>query len=219
MSEANAERVQEVLDVLLRLAGAELDARVPLAHTNEPIDLIAAAINMLAEELAGAITTERELRSSLEHEVAARRAEIVALERAHAQIERQTEAIRELSTPVIEVISGVLILPLIGMLDVDRGEQVIEQLLRSIARTKAKVAIIDITGVPTIDETAADRLLAAMRAARLLGTQTIVSGVSPASARAMIDLGVDISSIEAVGSLEAGLRRALSLSGRRIVSD
>ena len=195
-------RVQAVLDVLLQLAGADLSARVPDVGGDSPIDLVAAAVNMLGEELEAATLAEAELRAELEEENRMRREELEQLARAQ-------EAIRELSTPVIEIWRGVLILPLIGVIDEARGQQIMEQLLTAVVRTGANTVILDITGVPEIDTSVADRLLKAMAASELLGTNSILTGVSPANAQTLVRLGVDFEHVDTARTLEAGLRRAL----------
>ena len=191
-----------MLDVLLQLAGADLSARVPDVGGDSPIDLVAAAVNMLGEELEAATLAEAKLRAELEEENRMRREELEQLARAQ-------EAIRELSTPVIEIWRGVLILPLIGVIDEARGQQIMEQLLTAVVRTGANTVILDITGVPEIDTSVADRLLKAMAASELLGTNSILTGVSPANAQTLVRLGVDFEHVDTARTLEAGLRRAL----------
>jgi len=205
------DKVQVVLEVLLRLASADLDARVPASTSNAPLDLVAAAVNMLAEELSAVMAAEAKLRVDLEQEVRQRQAEVEALARAQELVARQNEAIRALSTPVMEVWAGILVLPLIGLIDQARGEQLMDQLLSAIVRTGAQVAILDITGVPEVDTSVADQLQRAMAAAKLLGTQTIMTGVSPENAQTMVRLDIDLSQVHAERSLAAGLRRALLL--------
>ena len=205
------DRVQAILDVLLRLASADLGARLPLAEGHAPLDLVSTAINFLADELQAAIESERELQGRLQAEVRERDAQVEALRQAHVQIERQNRAIRELSTPVIEVLTGVLVLPLVGLIDAERGEQIVEQLLSSIVSSAARVAILDVTGVLRIDAEVAGHIHRAVSAARLLGAATILTGVGPASAQAMVDLSVDFSEISTESSLKAGLRRAVAL--------
>jgi len=195
-------KVQAVLDVLLQLAGADLSARVPDVGGDSPIDLVAAAVNMLGEELEAATIAETKLRTELEEENRLRREELEQLARAQ-------EVIRELSTPVIEIWRGVLILPLIGVIDEARGQQIMEQLLATVVRTGANTVILDITGVPEIDTSVADRLLKAMAASALLGTDSILTGVSPANAQTLVRLGVDFEQVDTARTLEAGLRRAL----------
>ncbi len=204
-------RAQEILDVLLRLAAADLDARVPPPAGESPIDLVAVAVNMLAEELSASMADQRRLRAELEQEVAQRTAEVEKLARAQALVARQTQAIRELSTPVIEIWQGILVLPLIGLIDEERGEQVRAQLLDAIVRTQARAAIIDITGVPTIDTMVAHQLLRLASAARLLGTTSILTGIGPRNAQTLVGLGAEFGGLVTARSLEAGLKTALAL--------
>lgn len=128
-------------------------------------------------------------------------------------IAQQSRALQELSTPVIQVWDGVLILPLIGTVDTRRGHQITESLLESIVDTQASVAIIDITGVPVVDTLVAGHFINAVRAARLLGADVILTGVSPYNAQALVKLGVDLSQISTQGSLKSGLRMAIEMAG------
>lgn len=207
---ADDDMVQAVLDVLMRLAVADLDARVDIGEGTKPIELVGAAVNMLAEELAASRAAEVELRRQLEHEADSRRRENEVLVAAQAQLARQNDAIRALSTPVIEVARGVLILPLIGLVDAARAEQLMEQLLAAIVRQAASTVILDLTGVPTIDTAAAHHLLQVTAAAKLLGTRSIITGVSPGNAQTLVRLDVDLAAIATRSSLAVALRDVLA---------
>jgi rsbT co-antagonist protein RsbR len=123
-------------------------------------------------------------------------------------ITEQQAAIRELSTPVLQVRDGLLILPIIGVLDSGRARQLTEQLLASVQALRAKVVVIDITGVATIDLTVANHLVLTIKATRLMGASTIVTGLSSDIAQTLVDLGVDVSMIRSVGDLQGGLEYA-----------
>lgn len=207
---ADDDMVQAVLDVLMRLAVADLDARVDIGEGTKPIELVGAAVNMLAEELAASRAAEVELRRQLEQEADSRRRENEVLVAAQAQLARQNDAIRALSTPVIEVARGVLILPLIGLVDAARAEQIMEQLLVAIVRQAASTVILDLTGVPTIDTAAAHHLLQVTAAAKLLGTRSIITGVSPGNAQTLVRLDVDLAAIATRSSLAVALRDVLA---------
>lgn len=207
---ADDDMVQAVLDVLMRLAVADLDARVDIGEGTKPIELVGAAVNMLAEELAASRAAEVELRRQLQHEADSRRRENEVLVAAQAQLARQNDAIRALSTPVIEVARGVLILPLIGLVDAARAEQIMEQLLAAIVRRAASTVILDLTGVPTIDTAAAHHLLQVTAAAKLLGTRSIITGVSPGNAQTLVRLDVDLAAIATRSSLAVALRDVLA---------
>ncbi|WP_088709850.1 protoglobin domain-containing protein [Noviherbaspirillum denitrificans] len=132
-------------------------------------------------------------------------------------IGQQQDAIKELSTPVLPFREGILLLPVIGMIDSYRASQLTEQLLHSIRDTRAKVVVVDITGVPYVDSRVASHLVQTVEAARLMGSKVIVSGVSPEIALTMVTLGIDLGRIETVGDMQSGLERAEQLSGYKMV--
>jgi rsbT co-antagonist protein RsbR len=123
-------------------------------------------------------------------------------------IGEQQATIRELSTPVLQVRERLLILPIIGILDPERAQQLTEQLLDAIQANRAKVVVIDVTGVASIDETVANHLLQTVRACRLMGASVIISGLSPDIAQTLVMLGVDLSIMNTVGDLQGGIEIA-----------
>ena len=131
-------------------------------------------------------------------------------------VTRHRQAIRELSTPVIQVFQGVLLLPIIGTVDTDRAQQILETVLSRVTEDRAKVLIIDIAGVPVIDTKVADHLIRATAAVRLLGAQTILTGISPQIAQTIVQLGVDTSLMHTRNKLADGIQLALEISGKRI---
>jgi rsbT co-antagonist protein RsbR len=130
-------------------------------------------------------------------------------------INRQQQDLLELSTPVVELWTGILALPLIGTLDSARTQIVMESLLQAIVRTGAAIAIIDITGVPTVDTLVAQHLLKTVAAARLMGADCIISGIRPQIAQTIVHLGVDLSAV----STKATLADAFVLALRRTKSN
>jgi rsbT co-antagonist protein RsbR len=120
----------------------------------------------------------------------------------------QQEAIRELSTPVLQIRDRLLILPIIGMIDTLRAKQLTESLLHAIRANRAKVAVMDITGVAAVDSKVANHLVQTVAAARLMGAVVIVTGLSADVATALVALGVDLRSITTVGDLQGGLELA-----------
>lgn len=118
------------------------------------------------------------------------------------------ELVRELSTPMLPITTGVLVAPLVGQMDEARGEHFLEVLLAGIQRHSATMVLMDVTGVPAIDAAAAEQLLRAIRAARLLGTRTALVGISPQVARTMMELGFDATGVETYADLRAGMRAA-----------
>jgi rsbT co-antagonist protein RsbR len=129
-----------------------------------------------------------------------------------ATIARQREELLELSTPVVELWEGILALPLVGTLDSARTQVVMESLLQRIVETGAAVAIIDITGVPTVDTLVAQHLMKTVAAARLMGTDCIISGIRPQIALTVVHLGVDLSGITTRASLSDAFVVALRIA-------
>jgi rsbT co-antagonist protein RsbR len=137
--------------------------------------------------------------------------QVAALEEAYASQARLLETVRELSTPVIPVHDGVLVLPLVGTIDSVRSAQVMESLLNAIQKDRASFVIIDITGVPTVDTGVANHLLRSTRAAALLGARCVLVGVSPAVAQTLVQLGVDFGDLVTRSDLQAGIAYALGV--------
>jgi rsbT co-antagonist protein RsbR len=133
-------------------------------------------------------------------------------------IREQQAAIRELSTPVLQVKERLLILPIIGVLDTQRARQLTEQLLAAIQSNRAKVVVIDITGVVDIDLTVANHLVQTVKATRLMGATAIITGLSSSIAQTLVDLGVDVSMIRSVGDLQGGLEEAERVLERQLVA-
>ncbi len=129
---------------------------------------------------------------------------------------RQQQEMLELSTPVVELWQGVLALPLIGTLDSARTQVVMENLLQKIVETGSAIAIIDITGVPTVDTLVAQHLLKTVAAARLMGAECMISGIRPQIAQTIVHLGVDLTSVITKASLADAFAVALEKSNFRI---
>ena len=128
-------------------------------------------------------------------------------------IRRQQDALRELSTPVLPVRERLLILPIIGVLDTERARQLTEQLLNGIRTHRAKVVVVDITGVPDVDESVANHLVRTVDASRLMGASVIITGLSPEIAQTLVTIGVDLSKMNTIGDLQGGLEEAERLLG------
>ncbi|HTF57248.1 MAG TPA: STAS domain-containing protein [Planctomycetota bacterium] len=131
-------------------------------------------------------------------------------------IRQQQEAIRELSTPVLQVRERLLILPIIGVVDAQRARQLTEQLLRGIRSNRAKVVVIDITGVPAVDSKVANHLVQTVEASRLLGATVIVTGLSSEIAQTLVTIGVDLAKMKTVGDLQGGIEEAERLLGYQV---
>ena len=131
-----------------------------------------------------------------------------------AVIARQQQELMELSTPVVKLWEGILALPLIGTLDSARTQVIMESLLQQIVESEATMAIIDITGVSTVDTLVAQHLLKTVAAARLMGADCIISGIRPQIAQTIVQLGVDLNEVTTKASMAAAFRLALQRSGQ-----
>lgn len=132
---------------------------------------------------------------------------------------KQQEAIRELSTPVLQIRDRLLLLPIIGVIDTHRARIITDGLLQSVRDTRAKVVVMDVTGVATIDTKVANHLIQTVTAARLMGAHVIVTGLSSEVAQALVGLGLDLAKLNTAGDLQGGIEEAERLLGYRTVRD
>ena len=195
---------RSVLDVPFSHGTLAVSSPEPNAFSDEDIASLQVLVEVLSEgfrrldDLAALERRNKELEN-----------ELAEGKRREQVIRQQTEEILELSTPVMQVWEGVVVAPLIGMLDSQRTQRFMEVLLEHIVETNSRVALVDITGVPIIDTQTAQNLVETISAVRLLGAQVILTGVRPAIAQTLVHLGIDLAGIDTRASLAAGLRRAL----------
>jgi rsbT co-antagonist protein RsbR len=135
---------------------------------------------------------------------------IVSRERT---IRVQQETLRELPTPVLPFREGMLLVPIIGVIDSQRARQLTEQMLNSVRANRAKVVVIDITGVQSIDSRVANHIVQTVEAARLMGASVIIAGISPEIAQTMVTLGIDLTRIATVGDLQSAIDQADGILG------
>ncbi|WP_437328016.1 PAS domain-containing protein [Sorangium sp. So ce381] len=162
------------------------------------------------------ITAQREHEEHMTATIAELERQKQAIAAQLAVIQRQQALIRALSTPILQVAEGVLAVPLIGALDDARASDVTSKLLDEVVRTGARFAIIDVTGIESVDAATADHLVRIVRAIRLLGASGVLTGIGPAVAQSMCGIGVDLSGVTTHGNLRAGIEVCLrSLPARR----
>ena len=133
-------------------------------------------------------------------------------------VRQQQEAMREFSTPVLQLREGQLLLPIIGLIDTQRARQITEALLRAIRANRARVVVMDITGVPAVDSKVANHLLQTVQAARLMGAAVIVTGLSAEVAQTLVAIGVDLSKLNTLSDLQSGIEEADRLVGYRVIT-
>ena len=134
-------------------------------------------------------------------------------------IREQQGALRELSTPVLEVREGRLILPIVGLLDSQRAAQLTDQLLQGIRDYRSKAVIIDITGVPVVDSEVANHLLQTVDACRLVGASVVVTGLSPEIAQTLVGLGMDLGRLRTSGDLRGGMEEVDLMLGQSLIGE
>ncbi|NUQ75967.1 MAG: STAS domain-containing protein [Polyangiaceae bacterium] len=195
---------------LSRMLSGRIEA--PLASDRrDELGMLANMVGRVTTELAESRERDRRLRLELERR-------IEELETARATQERLLARIRELSSPVLNPLPGVLLVPLIGTLDAERAALVTTALLDRVASVRAAIVILDVTGVHELDRDVTGLLLRATGAVSLLGARTILCGVSPAMAQMAVADGLDLSALTPSGNLRGALVRALAATGRRIIA-
>ncbi len=196
LAEQMLERVADILLVVSDVGngdyGSRLASDLPSDHA---LSTLYEGINQMIESLAN----EQRRSAAYQRE----------LEEKLATIEIQRAAIRELSTPIIEVWDGVLCLPVVGVLDSTRSAEMTEALLSAIVEKKADCAIIDITGIQVMDTGTADHFLRMARAVRLLGATCLLTGINPSIAQTIIHMGVDLSGIITYRTMRNALQRVV----------
>lgn len=198
------ERLHRAEQVLLRVADGDLEVRIDTdSFDADPMTNLEMGINFLIMDLRSSAEANRQHSAAL----AAKQQE---LEAKLVTIALQAQAISELSTPVIEVWRDVLVLPLIGVLDTKRTSEVMEGLLTKIVASKARCVIIDVTGVAVMDTGTADSLIRIVRAVALLGARGVLTGLGPAVARTLVELGAGLGGVRTLRSLRDGLEDCIA---------
>src|SRR6266849_2744303 len=192
-------------------------------ETHEVLGIVLLLRDVLARSLFAKYQSDFKLLNRVldAYESAANRiANTVAVGFVHEReriIREQQESIRELSTPVLQVRERLLILPIIGVIDSQRARQLTEQLLHGIRANRARVVVIDITGVAAMDSSVANHLVLTVEASRLLGAAVIVTGLSPEIAQTLVRIGVNLGKMHTVGDLQGGIEEAERVLGYKVI--
>ncbi len=215
-----ARPVVELHEGARRIGAGELGYRIDLPGCFELTNL-AEEFNHMASSLQESIARQEAWNRELEQRIAERTRELgEAFERLRSEAEAKEQLlrlVREMSSPVIPVLEGVIVMPIVGTLDSERARRVMDDLLAGIERERARVAILDITGLAVVDTAVANALLQAARAARLLGAEPILVGISPEVAETVVHLGVEMRDLRTAATLEEGLLAGLRLLRRKVV--
>ncbi|WP_164020799.1 STAS domain-containing protein [Pyxidicoccus trucidator] len=198
------DRLERVRDVLAMISLGEFDPSqhlIPLAE-EDAFSSFEETINLFARQLHASV---RENAQSIQKLEAARS----ELEEKLATIEQQRLAIRDLSTPIIELWDNILTLPIVGVMDTQRSVEMTERLLQRISQGKARCAIIDITGVEVVDTATANHFVKMVAAARLLGTHCVITGISPIIAQTLTQIGVELRGVKTLATLRDGIQECL----------
>jgi rsbT co-antagonist protein RsbR len=194
----------ELLAVIRAVAGGELAHRLEVRYPEtHPVGALTVSINTMIDALEEARTTSANYVQELTEQI--------------ATIERQQAAIQELSMPIIEVWTGVLCVPMIGVLDSTRATEMTGTLLNAIVQKKAPLAIIDITGIEVMDTRTADHFIRMARSVKLLGARCVLSGIRPNIARTMVHMGVDLTGIDSHRTMREALRTYVRATMRQSV--
>ncbi|NQU32065.1 MAG: STAS domain-containing protein [Bacteroidetes bacterium] len=204
--EQKKDRIDHIENVLASVAAGDMDARIN-SEIEDDLSGIEAAIDLLIDDL----TDELKQREKMQKEVEDK---LVKIQEQQKTIFQQQADLLELSSPVSKVWDNVLILPVIGTLDSQRTQIMMENLLEKIVETGCTISILDITGVPTVDTQVANHLLKTVTSARLLGAECIISGISPAIAQTIVHLGIDLSSIRTKATLQDAMIYAMKQNKR-----
>lgn len=199
----STDRLEAIIEALSYASVDEFDSCLALlqraSDVRDEFSELETAFSIFVRELAEA---KRELNRALVQAESVNR----ELEAKLETIEMQQAAIRELSTPIIEVWGGVLCLPVVGVVDSQRSAEMTETLLETIVAKQARMAIVDITGIDVMDTKTADHFIKMARAVRLLGAECIVSGINPGIAQTLTHIGVDLTGVRTLRSLRDALQ-------------
>lgn len=193
------DRLNNLIEVISGMAGLDFSQKALVDESDNPLNTIALGINMLAEELESSVVSRSELEAQNEE-----------LERLTRE---QEGALLEMSTPIAQLWEGILLLPLVGFMDAKRAEDVLHTVLHEIARSQAKIFILDISGVTVVDTFVANHFIKIAKATRLMGCRSILSGITPAVSQTIVDLGIDIDKLKTTGSMKDALDYAFRQTG------
>ena len=211
-------RLETLEERIARAAAGQMeddgDTTAVIAEGDDALSALEWGLGMMLADLKELRAADLEKTVRLEEALEQSRMQARELEAALRVVEDQQLSIAELSTPVLELWEDVVAMPIIGVVDTRRSADIMEKLLQAVSTRQSRFVILDITGVEVVDTKTADHLIKVARAAGLLGAVCLLSGVRPAVAQTLVEIGVDLSSIVTVATLRNALRECLRRMGR-----
>ncbi|MBN2526170.1 MAG: STAS domain-containing protein [Deltaproteobacteria bacterium] len=207
------ERLEQIKKLLATITTGDFDEKYALQITEkDSLSVVEEGLNLMLRDLGDVFEYQRNTQRKME-------AQKRELEDKLVTIEMQASAIQELSTPVMQIWEDILVMPIIGVVDTQRSADIMERLLTEVSQKQARYVIMDITGVEIVDTKTADHFIKIIKAAQLLGTNCVLTGIRPAVAQTLVEIGVDLSSIITLATLKDGLTdclRRISLGKRKM---
>jgi len=208
------ERIERIEDVL-SLAATGTFEEIEVANEDR-LASVEAGMNLVLTEWREEMENTRNLNENLDLLVDERTSELqdklALITEQNELITRQQVALQELSTPILRLWDDVIALPIIGIVDTRRSAEIMEKLLSAIMREQARFVILDITGVEVVDTKTADHFIKVVKATQLLGARCVITGIRPAVAQTLVDIGVDLSAVRTLGNLMEGLKDCIRTS-------
>lgn len=205
-------RLDNIKSLLGTMTMGDFDVKHSLnVEESDSLSTVEEGMNVLLRDLGEVFDYQRNTQRKME-------AQKRELEEKLVTIEMQASAIQELSTPVMQIWEDILVMPIIGVVDTQRSADIMERLLTEVSQKQARYVIMDITGVEIVDTKTADHFIKIIKAAQLLGTNCVLTGIRPAVAQTLVEIGVDLSSIITLATLKDGLTeclRQITLGKRR----
>lgn len=204
--------IQNIVDVMCAVADGDYTVSAQ-SERDDVFGSLAMITNVLVNSVRRAVNELQKAMEVLQEESAQKDQVLGQMKQQVEIIERQRSAIQELSTPVLQLWDKVLALPVIGVVDSRRSTDIMERLLSEIIVKQSRFVILDITGVDIVDTKTADHFVKVIKAAELLGAKCILTGIRPAVAQTLVEIGVDLSSIITLRTLQDGLGECMRLMG------
>ena len=210
-----AQRLEAIENALAAAAAGVFTEMVPVDDSRiDELSAVEHGVNLMLEDIARLRQQDADRNRQLEQMLELTQAQARKLEEALDTIRNQQQSIAELSTPILQLWDDVLAMPIIGVVDTRRSLDIMEKLLQEVSSRQSRFVILDITGVEVVDTKTADHFIKVTKAARLLGASCIVSGIRPAVAQTLVEIGVDMSSLSTVSTMRNALRECLRRMGK-----